>query len=66
VSLTAPERETVITFSDDSDAATVHTHPRKIITKLKNNTAATLVDDLTFEGSAGAGVRDPRRPDQLP
>jgi hypothetical protein len=38
-----------------------------IITKLLNNPAATKVDDLTFEGSAGAvRVRDPGRPDQLP
>lgn len=26
MSLTAPERETVITFSDEDDTATVHTH----------------------------------------
>jgi hypothetical protein len=52
--LTASERETVICFSDDSDIATVHTHQRRIITKLKNTPAATLIDDLTFEGSAGA------------
>lgn len=54
MSLTAAERETVITFSDDGDTATVHTHQRRIITKLKNNPAATQVDDLTFEGTAGA------------
>jgi hypothetical protein len=54
VSLTAPERETVITYSDESDTATVHTHQRRIITKLMNNPAATKVDDLTFEGTAGA------------
>jgi hypothetical protein len=28
LSLTAPERETVITFSDGSDTATIHTHQR--------------------------------------
>jgi hypothetical protein len=54
LSLTAPERETVITFSDADETATVHTHQRRIITKLKNNPAATLVEDLTFEGTAGA------------
>jgi hypothetical protein len=54
LSLTAPERETVITFSDEDETATVHTHQRKIITKLKNNPAATQVDDLTFDGTAGA------------
>jgi hypothetical protein len=54
LSLTAPERETVITFSDDDDTATVHTHQRRIITKLMNNPAATQVEDLTFDGTAGA------------
>src|SRR5215211_1232358 len=54
MSLTAPERETVITFSDEDDTATIHTHQRRIITKLRNNPAATEVEDLTFEGTAGA------------
>jgi hypothetical protein len=52
--LTAPERETVITFSDADDTATIHTHQRRIITKLLNNPAAKKVEDLTFVGSAGA------------
>jgi hypothetical protein len=46
--LTAPERETVITFSDEDDTATVHTHERRIITKLKNNPAAELIEDISF------------------
>jgi hypothetical protein len=54
MSLTAPERETVITFSDEGDTATVHTHQRRIITKLRNNPAATEVEDLTFDGTPGA------------
>ena len=54
LSLTAPERETVINFSDDGDTATIHTHQRKIITKLRNNPAATEVEDLSFDGTAGA------------
>ncbi len=54
MSLTAPERETVITFSDEDDTATVHTHQRRIITKLRNNPSATEVEDLTFHGTAGA------------
>ena len=45
LSLTAPERETVITFSDADDTATIHTHQRRIITKLLNNPAATKVED---------------------
>jgi hypothetical protein len=54
LSLTAPERETVITFSDADDTATVHSHQRRVITKLRNNPAASEIEDLTFEGSAGA------------
>jgi hypothetical protein len=54
VSLTAPERETVITFSDESETATVHTHQRRIITKLRNNPAAELIEDISFDGTAGA------------
>jgi hypothetical protein len=53
MSLTAPERETVITFSDD-DTATVHTHQRRIITKLMNNSAAELIERIDFDGTAGA------------
>lgn len=52
--LTAPERETVILFSDDSEMATVHTHQRKIITKLNNNPAATKVEDISHGGTPGA------------
>jgi hypothetical protein len=44
----------VITFNDADDTATIHTHQRRIITKLLNNRAATKVDDLTFDGTAGA------------
>jgi hypothetical protein len=54
LSLTAPERETVIAFSDADDTATIHTHQRRVITKLRNNPAATEIEDQTFEGSAGA------------
>ena len=54
LSLTAPERETVITFSDEDNTATIHTHQRRIIIKLPNNPAAELVEDLTFDGRAGA------------
>jgi hypothetical protein len=54
MSLTAPERETVITFSDESGTATIHTHQHRIITELRNNPAATEIEDLTFDGTAGA------------
>ena len=49
-SLTAPERETVITFSDEDDTATVHKHQRRIITKLRNNPAGEEIDDISFDG----------------
>jgi hypothetical protein len=42
-SLTPPERETVIIFSDADDFANIHTYQRTIITKLKNNPAALLL-----------------------
>jgi hypothetical protein len=54
LSLTAPERETVITFSDEGETATVHTHQRRIITKLHYNPAAELVERIDFDGTAGA------------
>ena len=54
MSLTAPERETVITFSDEDDTATIHTHQRRIITKLKINAAAEMVEDISFDGTVGA------------
>ena len=54
MSLTAPERETVITFTDEDNTATIHTHQRRIIIKLKNNHAAQLIEDISFDGTAGA------------
>jgi hypothetical protein len=35
-------------------APSSYTHQRRIITKLKNNPAATQIEDLTFDGTAGA------------
>jgi hypothetical protein len=35
------------------------THQRRIITKLKNNPAAREVEDLTFDGTAGAVFERP-------
>jgi hypothetical protein len=59
VSLTAPERETVITFSDEDETATIHTHQRRIITKLRNNPAAQLIEDISFDGTPGAVFERP-------
>ena len=54
MSLTAPERETVITFSDEDDTARIHTHQRRIITKLNKNPLATKIEDISFDGTVGA------------
>lgn len=54
MSLTAAERETIITFSDDNQTAHVHTAQRRIITKLDRNPAANLVKRGEFEGTAFA------------
>lgn len=52
-SLTAPERETVITMSDDSDQVEIWTHQRRIHTKLINNPAFELLEDLSFGRTVG-------------
>jgi hypothetical protein len=49
-----PRTGTVITLSDEDDTATIHTHQRRIITKLLYNPAAREIEDLTFDGTAGA------------
>jgi hypothetical protein len=60
VSLTKPERETVITMSDDSASAEVYTCQRTIITKLRR-AGATLVEDGTFQGTHWARFTMPAR-----
>jgi hypothetical protein len=42
--LTAPERETIVNVSDADDTISIWTAQRPIITKLRKNPAATLVD----------------------
>jgi hypothetical protein len=59
MSLTAPERETVITLNDEDDVALIYTAQRRIITKLKKNEAATLIEEGTFDGSAWARFEMP-------
>jgi len=51
-SLTAAERETVITMNDEDDVADIWTAQRPVITKLKKNPAAVLVE----EGKHGSTV----------
>jgi hypothetical protein len=50
--LTPPERETVVTMNDEDDHMTVWTAQRPIITKLKANPAAKLIE----EGNYGSSV----------
>jgi hypothetical protein len=59
VSLTAPERETIIRLNDEDELANVWTAQRPWITKLKKNPAATLLDEGSFEGSVWAEFEVP-------
>ena len=59
VSLTAAERETIITLNDEDAHAEIWTAQRPIITKLKKNAAATLIAEGKHEGSAWAQFRLP-------
>ena len=59
MSLTAAERETIITLSDADDTARVWTAQRPIITKLKKNPLATLVDEGVHDGSVWADFELP-------
>lgn len=59
MSLTAPERETVITTSDADDTVRIWTAQRPLITKLKKNPAATLLAEGVHEGSVWADFRMP-------
>ena len=43
--LAPEERETIIRFDDTSDLAFVYTAQKRLITKLKCNPAATLIDE---------------------
>jgi len=59
MSLTAPERETIITLNDEDGHAEIWTAQRPIITKLKKNVAATLIAEGKHDGSAWAEFRLP-------
>jgi hypothetical protein len=60
MSLTAPERETVITFNDEDDTALIYTAQRPTITKLRKNPSAKLIEEGTFDGSAWARFEIPK------
>jgi hypothetical protein len=58
--LDRPERETVVNFNDDEQTACVYSAQRKIITKLKKNPAAVLVEEGVHDGSAWARFEIPK------
>ncbi len=54
MSLTAAERETVITMNDEDKVAAIWTAQRPVITKLKKNPSAVLIEEGNFDGSVWA------------
>ena len=61
MALTRDERETIVNMNDGEDIAYVYTAQRRIITLLKKNPSATLVEEGTFEGSVWARFTMPAR-----
>jgi hypothetical protein len=61
VGLNPYERETVISFTDAEPLASVYTSQRRVITKLKKNPAARLVEEQVFEGSPQAWFEIPKQ-----
>jgi hypothetical protein len=52
--LTAEERETVVNFNDAEEVAYIYTAQRTLITRLKKNRAATLIEEGRHDGSQWA------------
>lgn len=44
-SLAPEERETVILMDDSTDLCTIYSHQQRVITKLRNNPAAKLIEE---------------------
>lgn len=61
MALTRDERETIVNMNDGEDIAYIYTAQRRIITRLKKNPSATLVEEGTFEGSVWARFTMPAR-----
>lgn len=59
--LTAYERETVIDFNDQDEFAYVTTYQRTMLTKLRRNPAAELIETFETEGSPGARFKVPAK-----
>jgi hypothetical protein len=54
MSLTEFERETIVSMNDGEAVAHVYSSQRKVITRLRNNPAAVLVEEGVHDGSAWA------------
>ena len=59
MTLTSPERETIITMNDEDGHACIWTAQRPVITKLKKNPSAVLIEEGKFDGSAWARFEMP-------
>lgn len=60
MSLHALERETVVSFNDAEEMALVFTHQRRVITALKKNPAAVLLEEGVFETTRWARFAFPK------
>lgn len=61
MSLTGPERETVVNSNDADELASIYTAQRRVINRLKRNPAAVLVEEGEHEGSPWARFTLPAR-----
>jgi hypothetical protein len=60
MSLTAPERETIISLNDEDETAEIWTAQRPWITKLRKNPSATLLEEGKHDGSVWARFEVPK------
>ena len=60
MSLSGIERETVIVSNDEDDTASVWTAQRPVITKLRRNPSAVLIEEGQHDGSAWAKFEIPK------
>jgi hypothetical protein len=58
---TAPERETVILINDEDEFAEITTHQRTWVTKLRKNSAAQEIEELSYGSTSGARFRVPAK-----
>jgi hypothetical protein len=61
MALTRDERETIVNMNDGEDTAYIYTAQRRIITRLRKNPAATLVEEGVHDGSPWARFTMPAR-----